>query len=150
MIRLLPFLTAALLVAGCALRVTDAADHEVLIRISNARAEPLQCRMMFGHWVDRDLGVATLGSGTSTGISVKVQQQPADGALYVLRDDGARRMMVENIFCARPDDWQATVGQIDLAAVRSARPIEVWISCALPENGGRVACSAPKLWFHAQ
>ena len=147
MIRFLPFLGAALLAAGCALRVTDAANHEVLIRISNARAEPLQCRMMFGHWVDRDLGVATIGSGTETEISVTVQQQPEDGALYIMRDDGQRRMMVENIFCAREGDWQATVGQMDLSVVRAARPKQVWVSCALPETGGPVVCGEPKLWY---
>jgi hypothetical protein len=150
MTRLLACVALALLAAGCAGGSTQSSDPEVLIRISNARAEPLQCRMMFGHWVDRDLGVATIGGGTATGIAVKVQQQPEDGALYIMRDDGARRMMLENIFCARPDDWQATVGQIDLAAVRTARPKEVWVSCALPQSGGRVACASPKLWFHAQ
>ncbi len=143
MMRFLLFV-AALLVAGCA-GDQPVTDPEVLIQISNARAEPLQCRMMFGHWVDRDLGVAT-----ATGIAVKVRQQPQDGALYMMRDDGARRMMVENIFCARPDDWQATVGQVDLATVRTARPKEVWISCALPESGARVTCTAPKLWYAGQ
>ena len=149
MIRLLP-LAIALLLAGCAGDATPSSDPEVLIRISNARAEPLQCRMMFGHWVDRDLGIATIGGGTATGISVKVQQQSKDGALYIMRDDGERRMMVENIFCARPDDWQATVGQMDLAMVRAARPREVWVSCALPETGGRVVCGQPKLWYRGQ
>src|SRR3954469_20924733 len=100
MIRLLPLLAASVLVAGCAGASPPAPDPEVLIRISNARAEPLQCRMMFGHWVDRDLGVATIGGGTATGISITVQQQPQDGALYMMRPDGERRMMIENIFCA--------------------------------------------------
>ena len=53
-------LLAALLAAGCA-GDSENADPEMLIRISNARSEPLQCRMMFGHWVDRDLGVAKIG-----------------------------------------------------------------------------------------
>jgi hypothetical protein len=147
MIRFLPFLAAALLTVGCVDGATQSSDPELLIRISNAGAEPLQCRMMFGHWVDRDLGVATIGVGTATGISVQVQQQLADGALYIMRDDGKRRMMVENIFCARPDDWQATVGQVDLSVVRSARAKQVWVSCALPETGGRVVCRQPKLWY---
>jgi hypothetical protein len=136
------------LLAGCSSAPESVNDPVVKIRISNARAEPLQCRLMFGHWVDRDLGVATIGGGTSTGISVEVRQQPEDGALYVMRDDGQRRMMVENIFCARENDWQATVGQVDLAAIRTARPREVWVSCALPETGGRVVCGSPKLWYH--
>jgi hypothetical protein len=143
MIRFLPLL--AVLLAGCAGDAAQSNDPEVLIRISNTGAEPLQCRMMFGHWVDRDLGVAMNGGGAATGIAVTVQQQLKDGALYIMRNDGERRMMVENIFCARPEDWQATVGQIDLAVLRSARPKEVWVSCALPETGGRVVCAEPKL-----
>jgi hypothetical protein len=143
MIRFLPLL--AVLLAGCAGDAAQSNDPEVLIRISNTGAEPLQCRMMFGHWVDRDLGVAMNGGDTATGILVAVQQQAKDGALYIMRDDGERRMMVENIFCARPEDWQATVGQIDLAVLRSARPKQVWVSCALPETGGRVVCAEPKL-----
>jgi hypothetical protein len=134
------FLLLAVLLAGCAGDVPQPADPEVLIRISNAGVAPLQCRMMFGHWVDRDLGAV------ATGISVTVQQQQ-DGALYIMRDDGQRRMMVENIFCAKENDWQATVGQIDLAVVRGARPKEVRVSCGLPETSGRVTCSAPKMWF---
>lgn len=149
MTRLILILSLALL-AGCFSAPESVDDPLVRIRISNARAEPLQCRLMFGHWVDRDLGVATIGGGTATGISVDVRQQPEDGALYVMRDDGQRRMMVENIFCAGENDWQATVGQVDLAVVRRSRPREVWVSCALPEAGGRVVCGKPKLWYNGE
>jgi len=144
--RLVSFAMAGVLAAGCAGSDTTSSDPEVVIRITNARPGVLQCRLMFGHWVDRDLGTAEMSADNQRGITVKLQQQPKDGALYVMRDDGERRMMVENIFCAREDDWQATVGQIDLAAVRTARPAEVWVSCGLPEDGGRVTCSVPKLW----
>jgi hypothetical protein len=134
----LPPLLGALLLAGCA--ATLSADPEVRIRIANAGTQPLQCRVMFGHWVDRDLGIVAANEA-----SVTVQQQPKDGALYVLRDDGQRLMMVENIYCAEPDNWQATVGQVDLAVVRRERPNEVSVRCALPASGGRVTCSEPKL-----
>jgi outer membrane lipoprotein SlyB len=97
--------------------------------------------MMFGHWVDSDLGPLVVGG--VNGIAVRVQQQQQDGALYVMRDDGQRRMMIENILCASPDNWRATVGQIDLAAVRAARAKEVWVVCVLPKIGGHVACSPP-------
>ena len=147
MMRLLPLLTAAFLFAGCAGGSTDSDDQRLLIQISNAGKEPLQCRMMFGHWVDRDLGLARIGDGASEDIFVLVRQQPEDGALYVMRDDRKRRMMIENIFCARPDDWQATVGQIDLASVRTAKPASVQVNCALPESGGRVICSKPEFTF---
>ena len=146
MVQRLLAMALALLVAGCS-GISETADPTVRIRISNARPGALQCRMMFGHWVDRDLGKAAMDAGNGGGISVEVQQQPKDGALYVMRDDGERRMMVENIFCAREGDWQATVGQIDLAMVRTARSREVWVSCGLPEDGGRVVCGKPKLWY---
>ena len=136
MIRLLPLL-AALLLASCT--ATQTSDPEVRIHIANAGTQPIQCRVMFGHWVDRDLGIVTTNE-----VSVTVQQQPKDGALYVLRDDGQRLMMVENIYCAQPDNWQATVGQMDLAVVRRERPKEVSVSCTLPATG-RVTCSEPKL-----
>jgi hypothetical protein len=147
MMRLFLFLAAVLLVAGCSSGSTDSDDQRVLIQISNAGAEPLRCRLMFGHWVDRDLGLARNGDGASEDIFVLVRQQPEDGALYIMRDDGQRRMMVENIFCARPNDWQATVGQIDLASVRTATPASVHVNCALPENGGRVICGKPEFTF---
>jgi hypothetical protein len=139
MIRFLPLL-AAVLLAGCAGNATPSSDPEMRIRITNTGAALLQCQMKFGHWVDRDLGTVTTNE-----VSVTVQQQPTDGALYIMRDDGQRRMMVENIFCAQKDNWQATVGQINLAVVRGKRPKEVAVSCALPQTGGRVTCTEPKL-----
>jgi hypothetical protein len=139
MIRFLPIL-AVVLLAGCAGDAVRPDDPEMLIRITNTGAAPLQCQVRFGHWVDRDLGAVTASE-----VSVTVQQQPKDGALYIMRDDGQRRMMVENIFCAQKDNWQATVGQIDLAVVRRERPKEISVSCALPEAGGRVTCIEPKL-----
>jgi hypothetical protein len=147
MIRLLPGL-AALLLAGCAGGAKEPDDERVVIQIINIGAEPLQCRMMFGHWVDRDLGLAPSGYGYSMGIVFSVRQQRQDGALYVMRDDGQRRMMLENVYCARPNDWQATVGQIDLAAVRTIRPATVEVHCALPASGGRVTCEEPKFTYN--
>lgn len=140
MTRHLSLLAATCLLAACAGDAAEPGDPEVTIRIGNAGTEPLQCRMIFGHWVERDLGLVQ-----SDAISVTVRQQPADGALYVMRLDGQRRMMVENIFCARPNDWQATVGQMDLAMVRQQRPSEVRVNCALPLEGGRVTCDEPGL-----
>jgi hypothetical protein len=138
MMRFLPMVVAGLLAACTAASQTS--DPEVLIRITNAGAAPLQCQVKFGHWVDRDLGPLTTNQ-----VSMTVRQQPKDGALYVMREDGQRLMMVENIFCAQKDNWQATVGQMDLAVVRRARPKEVSVSCALPEAGGRVSCAEPAL-----
>jgi hypothetical protein len=145
MIRRLLVLACALLQIGCTTPAPAPVDRSVLISIGNAGSEPLECRVIFGHWVERDLGVLAKGSG---GIEVKVKQQKNDGALFVMRDDGQRRMMIENIFCARKGDWRATVGQIDLAVVRVARPAVVRVSCALPEDGGRVVCGKPYLMDH--
>jgi hypothetical protein len=139
MIRRSLLLAATCLLAACAGGAGESGDPQVTIRIANAGSEPLQCRLIFGHWVERDLGLVE-----SDAISVTVRQQPADGALYVMRPDGQRRMMVENIFCARPNDWQATVGQIDLAVVRTERPVSVSVGCALSGSGGRVHCGKPE------
>ncbi|MFO1061636.1 MAG: hypothetical protein U1E53_32280 [Dongiaceae bacterium] len=107
-------LLAALLAApaGLLARPAEAAgDRPVTLTLANDGAVALQCRLMFGHWVDRDLG--TLAPGGA--VAVALSQQPADGALFVLRDDGRRRMMVETILCGRPGAAPAALGQVDLA-----------------------------------
>ena len=142
MMRHLLALACALLTIGCTEPTPAPADRKVRISIGNSGSEPLECRMMFGHWVERELGILQKGSGE---INVDVLQQKKDGALFIMRADGQRRMMIENIFCARRGDWQASVGQIDLAAVRVGRPVMVLVSCRLPENGGRVDCGKPYL-----
>ena len=126
-------LFCALALAGCA--TASSVDPTVTVNLRNDGAKPMQCRIQFGHWVARDLGVLAPAAVTR----FQIQQQPKDGALYVMRDDGQRKMMVENIFCHAPDDLQATVGQIDLAPARAARVQEIDAGCALPETG-RVQC----------
>jgi hypothetical protein len=123
------------LVAGCATAQKD--DPTVAVSLRNDGAHPMQCRIQFGHWVDRDLGVLAPGAATH----FEIQQQPKDGALYVERDDGQRRMMIENIFCHAPDNLQATVGQVDLAPARVARARTIDVGCALPSDG-HVRCAA--------
>ena len=133
---------AAILAAGCADSGTAAdadpadADPMVHVHLTNAGATPLRCRIMFGHWVNRDLGILAPGAETR----FDMQQSPKDGALYIMRDDGQRRMMIENLFCARDGGPQATEGQVDLAPARSGRPREIVAACAMPANGGRVEC----------
>lgn len=128
------WLGLGLALAGCASASTN--DPTVAVSLSNDGVEPMQCRIQFGHWVDRDLGVLAPGGEAR----FEIQQQPKDGALYVERDDGQRRMMIENIFCHAPDNLQATVGQLDLAPVRAARMREIDAACALPATG-HVQCS---------
>jgi len=119
----------ALLLTACA--IASSGDPTVAVNLRNDGAKPMQCRIQFGHWVDRDLGVLAPAAVTT----FQIQWQPKDGALYVERDDGQRKMMIENIFCYAPYDLQATVGQVDLAPARSARVREIDAACALPETG---------------
>lgn len=132
---------AALVLSACAQPAPNPPDPTVHLTIVNLGREPIQCRVMFGHWVDRDLGI--VGNGDDS-IVVELQQQPADGALYVMRDDGQRRMMVENIFCARKNDWQASVGQIELSGVRMARATDWRAGCLLPDIGRKLFCTKPQ------
>jgi hypothetical protein len=96
---------------------------------------------MFGHWVDRDLGRLAPGEK----VEIPMLQQGTDGALFVLRDDGARRMMIETINCGRDDDWMASFGQVDLAPARRARPWAIAADCAAPDDLGRVQCPEIRL-----
>ena len=128
-----------LMLASCA---TDTAtDRPVTLHLTNTGTELLQCRLMFGHWVDRDLGRLAHGEG----VDIAVTQQTRDGALFVLRDDGARRMMIETINCGRGGDWMGTFGQVDLAPARAARPRAIDANCAAPIGPGRVVC--PQIIF---
>jgi len=114
----------------------QAQDHPVTLSLANAGPLPLRCHVMFGHWVDRDLG--ELAPGDS--IPLTMTQAAADGALYVMRDDGQRRMMIETIQCARPGRWTETVGQVDLAPIRSRRARAIEADCAALVGEERVAC----------
>lgn len=131
--KMLPLL---LILASC---MTDTSiDRPITLHLTNTGAEPLQCRLMFGHWVDRDLGRLAPGEG----VDIAITQQGSDGALFVLRDDGARRMMIETINCGRDNDWMGTFGQVDLAPARAARAAVINAACTAPNGAGRVVCPA--------
>jgi hypothetical protein len=115
---------------------SDSQDRPVSLALANAGAEPLRCRLMFGHWVDRDLGVLAPGAWTTLAMT----QAASDGALYVLRADGERKMMIETIQCAPSGDWMETFGQVDFAPIRSRRAQAIEASCAAPAGGGRTIC----------
>jgi hypothetical protein len=119
----------AIALAACT--TATAGDPIVAVDLRNDGARPMQCRIQFGHWTARDLGVLAPGAS----IRFEIQQQPKDGALYIERDDGQRKMMIENIFCHAPEDQQATVGQVDLTPARAARMAEIDAACALPDTG---------------
>lgn len=126
-------------VAACTNDVSG--DRPLTLHLTNSGAESLECRLMFGHWVDRDLGRLAPGDG----LDIAISQQGSDGALFVLRDDGARRMMIETINCGRDGDWMGTFGQVDLAPARAARVDWINAACAAPNGAGRVACPAIEL-----
>ena len=126
------------LLSSCA---SDAQDRPVTLSLANAGPEPLRCRVMFGHWVDRDLGALAPGASTD----VAMTQAASDGALYVLRADGARKMMIETIQCAQSGDWMARFGQVDFAPIRSRRAQAIEASCAAPAAGGRTVCRLDRI-----
>jgi hypothetical protein len=135
-------IAVALLAAlGAAVPAGAAGDHPVRLALRNDGAVPLHCRLMFGHWVDRDLGTLPPGGG----VALAVTQQASDGALYVLRDDGQRRMMIESILCGRGGAAPAELGRIDLAPARSARPDAIEAACGAPDPGGAVGCRRVRL-----
>ena len=126
------------LLASC---VSDAQDRPVTLSLANAGTEPLRCRLMFGHWVERDLGALAPGASTD----VAMTQAARDGALYVMRADGERKMMIETIQCAQSGDWMQTFGQVDFAPIRSRRAEAIEASCAAPANGGRTTCRLDRI-----
>ena len=119
----------------------DAQDRTVTLALANAGQQPLRCRLMFGHWVDRDLGEIVPGSTTE----LTMTQAAGDGALYVMRADGERKMMIETIQCAQAGDWMRNFGQVDFAPIRSRRARAIEASCAAPVGGGRTICRLDRI-----
>jgi hypothetical protein len=131
----------ALLLASCAHAQDAGQDRVVALSLANAGNQPLRCQVMFGHWVDRDLGELLPGAAAK----LEMVQAADDGAIYVMRSDGARKMMIEAIQCARPGSWMESFGQLDLAPIRSRRARAIEASCAAPPGGGRVACRLDRI-----
>ena len=113
--------------------ISDAQDRPFTLSLANAGPSLLRCRLMFGHWVDRDLGALAPGAATELAMT----QAASDGALYVMRADGERKMMIETIQCAQSGDWMESFGQVDFAPIRSRRAQAIEASCAAPVGGGR-------------
>lgn len=134
---LLATVLAIALLSGCA---TGKSAHDIVapvtVSLANTGTAPLACRLMYGHWVDRDLG--TLAPGAR--IYFPVEQQRADGALFTMRPDGQARMMIETIQCGVYPDWMASVGQVDFAPARRQAVDVIIASCRAPAEGGRIVC----------
>ena len=111
-------------------------DHSVNLQLTNAGSEPLSCKIVYGHWVERDLG--RLDPGVTFDIALR--QQPEDHALFIYRDDMQRRLMIENILCGRAGNWHETTGQVDLARPRQTNVAYLEATCAAPIGPGRVSC----------
>ena len=137
-VALSALILCAMMLASCA---SDAEDRPVTLSLLNAGTEPLRCRLMFGHWVDRDLG--ELAPGASTELAMT--QATEDGALYEMRADGQRKMMIETIQCAQSGKWMQSFGQVDFAPIRSRRARAIEASCAAPTGEGRVACRLDRI-----
>lgn len=103
----------SLAMAACSTATKTAPDAPIALKIVNRGSNPIHCMINFGHWVTRDLGVIE-ENGAKT---VRFHRQPADGALYIPREDGQRLMMIENIFCSAPGDAPASRGQVPLLAI---------------------------------
>jgi hypothetical protein len=129
----LPALILIPMLAACAAMPTD---QPVNLQLTNTGSEPLSCKIIYGHWVERELGI--LAPGTTFDIALR--QQVSDHALFVNRDDMARRMMIENIVCGRTENWRGTTGQIDLTRPRQQPVAYLEATCAAPVGAGRVAC----------
>jgi hypothetical protein len=136
--RLSALVLCALVLASCA---SDADDRPVTMSLANAGTEPLHCRLIFGHWVDRDLGLLAPGASTELVMTQAVE----DGALYVMRADGLRKMMIETIQCAQSGEWMQSFGQVDFAPIRSRRARAIEASCVAPTGEGRVACRLDRI-----
>jgi hypothetical protein len=128
----------AALLSSCA---SDRQDQPVTLALTNAGTEALRCRLMFGHWVDRDLGELAPGAATTLAMT----QAATDGALYMMRADGERKMMIETIQCAQSGDWIQNFGQVDFAPIRSRRVRAIEASCAAPAGGGRTVCRLDRM-----
>jgi hypothetical protein len=129
-------LSALLLSLALTACATAPQDRTAIIQLTNTGAEPLGCKIIYGHWVERDMGA--LAPGTTFNIAVR--QAAKDHALYVERDDRQRQMMIENIVCGRLVDWRGTQGQIDLTTARQQDISHLEATCEAPLEAGRVAC----------
>lgn len=132
---------SALLLSSCVGNCSVSDDRALGMSLTNTGIEPLRCRLMYGHWVDRDLG--ELAPGAS--VALAMTQSATDGALYVMRADGQRKMMIETIHCDRGGAWMKSFGQVDFAPMRSVRAREVTASCAAPKDGSRVTCRLDRI-----
>ncbi len=134
-------MVGSLALAGCVADRQDAGDAPLAVSLHNGGTVPLRCQLIFGHWVERDLGQIAPGAA----VRMDLMRAGEDGGIYVMRPDGKKKMMVENVICGRADNWQATLGRLDFTPLR-ARPAQAADAhCAAPADGGRAVCGIDKI-----
>lgn len=131
----------ALALASCVAGRQDAGDAPLAVSLHNGGEVPLRCQLIFGHWVERGLGEIAPGAD----VRMDLMRAAADGGIYVMRPDGKKKMMVENVICGRADNWQPTLGQLDFTPLRQRAAPAAAAHCAAPADGGRVACAIDKI-----
>jgi hypothetical protein len=113
-----------------------AAAPAVSLEIRNSGAVPMRCLFQLGHWVTRAVPVLPAGGR----VAVVMRRQPEDGALYFLRDDGRRRMMVEMLLCGEDAHWWESRTDISLTPLRDGSTSRLEAGCR--SAGPRVVCEA--------
>lgn len=137
--RLAVVLIGALLVlAACTGASEPTADDEesVVLSLSNAGGEALQCRILFGHWVEQDLGQLAAGSTRD----IALRRQHSDGGLFLPRASDGRRMMIENLVCGPLQDWWERRADVPLLPLRASTARQFGTTCAVTD---RARCSEP-------
>ena len=131
----------SLALAGCVAQRQDAGDAPLAVSLHNGGPVPLRCQLIFGHWVERDLGQIAPGAD----VRMDLMRAGEDGGIYVMRPDGKKKMMVENVICGRADNWQPTLGRLDFTPLRQRAAQAADAHCAAPADGGRAACAIDKI-----
>ena len=124
---------------GCATQSPQAAgrgDVEVTLRLANAGDEPLRCAILFGHWVEQDLGRVPPGDT----LDVVLRRQSPDGGLFVPRGADGRPMMVENLICGPLAGWWEGRADVTLLPLRAGRDLRYDATCAVATEA---RCRAP-------
>ncbi len=132
---------ALLILASCVADRQDEVDTALTINLSNSGAEPLRCQLIYGHWVERQLGEIAPGES----VKIELMRAAKDGGLYNMRPDGKLEMMVENVICGRLKGWKESLGQVDLIPLRRNPAAMADASCAAPAGAGRVTCQLDKV-----
>jgi hypothetical protein len=107
-------LLAAAATLACA-TTAHADPGTVTLVLRNEGASTIRCTLILGHWVTRDVPVLAPGAAAT----IAMKRQPEDGALYLLRADGRRRMMVETLLCGDDARWWETRAEIALQPLRA-------------------------------